>query len=82
MLTKQWIREKKLEAVARRSSVQKLFLKMLQNAQENTCVGVCFSLKMQAYFIEKDTPTQVFSCEFCDIFKHIFFNKHLRATAS
>ena len=33
-------------------------------------------------FIKKETPTQVFSYEFSEIFKNIFFTKHLRATAS
>ena len=30
------------EAVARRCSVRKVFLKTSQNSQENTCVGVSF----------------------------------------
>ena len=33
-------------------------------------------------FIKKETPTQVFSCEFCDIFKNNFFTEHLPATVS
>ena len=32
--------------------------------------------------IQKQTLTQVFSCEFCEIFKNTFFIEHLRATAS
>ena len=32
--------------------------------------------------IEKETLAQVFSCDFCEIFKNIFFTEHLRATAS
>ena len=28
--------------------------------------------------IEKETPSQVFSCQFCEIFKNIFFIEHLR----
>ena len=35
-----------------------------------------------AVFIKKDTLTQVFSSEFCDISKKIFYTEHLRATAS
>ena len=27
-------------------------------------------------FIEKETPAQVFSCEFCEIFKNTFFIEH------
>ena len=34
------------------------------------------------HFIKKETPTQVFSCEFCEFFKNTFFTEHLRKTAS
>ena len=35
------------------------------------------------HFIKKETPTQAFSCEFCEILKNTFFYiKHLRAIAS
>ena len=33
-------------------------------------------------FIKKETLAQVFSCEFCEISKNIFFTEHLLATAS
>ena len=33
-------------------------------------------------FIKIETLAQVFSCEFCEISKKIFFTEHLRATAS
>ena len=33
-------------------------------------------------FIKKETLSQVFSREFCEIFKNIFFKKHLWTTAS
>ena len=29
-------------------------------------------------FIKKETLAQVFSCEFCEIFKNTFFTEHLR----
>ena len=32
-------------------------------------------------FIKKETPTQVFSCEFFEIFKNTGFKGHLWATA-
>ena len=32
-------------------------------------------------YINKETLAQVFSCEFCEIFKNTFFTGHLRATA-
>ena len=31
---------------------------------------------------EKETPTQVFSCEYCKVFKNNYFEEHLRAIAS
>ena len=33
-------------------------------------------------FIKKEALAQVFSCEFCEIFKNTFFTEHLRTTAS
>ena len=33
-------------------------------------------------FIKKETLTQVFSCEFCEICKNTFFTEQLRMTAS
>ena len=33
-------------------------------------------------FIKKETPTQVFSCEFCEISKNTFFTEQVWATAS
>ena len=32
-------------------------------------------------FIKKEIPTQVFSCEFCKIFKNTFFTEHTQTTA-
>ena len=37
---------------------------------------------MACNFIKKETLTQVFSCEFCKIFKNTFFTERLRTTAS
>ena len=36
------------EAVARRCSVKKVFLEILQNSQENTCARASFLIKLQA----------------------------------
>ena len=32
-------------------------------------------------FIKKETPTQVFFCEYCDVFNNTCFEKHLRTIA-
>ena len=60
---------------------------MLENSKENTCVGESFLTKLQAwdlqlYFIKRDTPMQLFSCAFCEIFKNSFFAEYLLKTAS
>ena len=52
--------------------MKKLFLKISESSQENTFVEVCFL----------ETPTQVFSCKDCKIFKNTYFEKHLRTVAS
>ena len=44
-----------------------------------------FLLKLQAeacHFIKKETVAQMFSCEFCEIFKNTFFTEHLWTTLS
>ena len=50
-------------------AAKKVFLKISDNSRENTCARVSFLIKLQA----TDTLAQVFSCEFCEIFKNIFF---------
>ena len=47
--------------------------KHLKNSQENL---------QENNFIIKETLAQVFSCEFCQIFKNTFFTEHLRVSAS
>ena len=37
-----------LEAITQKGSVKKVFLEILQNSQENICVGVSFLKKLQA----------------------------------
>ena len=70
-----------------RCSVKKVFLKTSQISQENICVGD-FLIQLQAFNREglqlyyKETPTRVFSSEICKILKNIYFEEHLRTTAS
>ena len=69
----------------RRCSIKKVFWKISQNSQENTCATVSFLIKLQASacnFIKKETLAQAFSCVFCKIFNNIFLIQHLRVTAS
>ena len=62
------------EAVTRSCSVKKVFLKVSQNSQKNTCARVSFLIKLQTSgnFIEKEALEQVLSYEFCEIFKNAF----------
>ena len=54
-----------------------LFLKTLQYSQENICVGVPSGATLL-----KKALTQVFSYEYCEIFKNIYFEEHLRTADS
>ena len=66
-----------------RCSIKKLVLKISENSQENTCARVSFLIKLHACnFIKKETLTQFFSREFCEIAKNNFSTEHLRTTAS
>ena len=68
-----------------RSSRTQMFFKIavLKNFAVLPRKHLCWSLfliKLQAQvcvFIKKETLTQVFSCEYCKIFKKSFFIKHL-----
>ena len=74
-----------LRSIHRRCSVRKDVLEISQDSQENTCARASFLIKLQASgsnFIKKETLAQVFSCEFCEIFKNAFFIEHLRVTAT
>ena len=44
--------------------------------------GYLFSAITGLQFLEKETPTQLFSSEFCEIFKNTLFTEHFRTTAS
>ena len=66
---------------AQRCSVEKMFLEISQNSQENTCQSLFFNKvgglrPMACNFIKKETLVQVFSCEFCEISKSTFFIEH------
>ena len=60
---------------------KKVFLKFSQNSQENTCARVSFLIKFNKV-VKKETLAQVFSCEFCEIFKNRFFKRVLLVAAS
>ena len=51
----------------------KIFFSLKISQQKSICVGVYF----QYFQVGKETATQVFSCESCEIFKSNFFIKNL-----
>ena len=56
-----------------------MFLKALQNSQENTYTKVSFLINLYTSGLQlyrKETQAQVFSGEFYEIFKNIFFSEH------
>ena len=73
------------EAVVQRRSVKRVFLKISQNLQENTCARVSFLIKLQAsglkFYKKRDSGTGV-SCEFCKISKNTFSHRTPPVAAS
>ena len=63
------------ETVVGRGSVKMIFLKILQTFRGK---HLCMSL----FFNKEETLAQVFSCEFCKIFKNTSLTEHLGMTAS
>ena len=65
------------EAVVWRCTVEKVFLEILQNSQENTCARVSFYNKLAGLrpetLLKWETLVQVFSYEFCEISKNTLF---------
>ena len=61
-----------------------MILYIQQNLQENTCTKISFLVKLLEVcnFTKKEPLTQVFSSDFCKIFKNIFFTEQLRVTTS
>ena len=75
----------KSDAANRGVLSKKVFLRILQNSQENTCARVPFLIKFQASAFntnKKEILAKVFPCEFCKNFKTTFFPEHLWRTAS
>ena len=53
-----------------------MFLKILQNSQENTCAKVSFLIKLQApnlqFYLKKDSSAGVFPWILRDFYKYLF----------
>ena len=67
------------EAVTRRCCLKKVFLKFSQNSQENTCVVICFLIKLQAQacnFFKKRLQDKGFTVNVAN-FLRVIFLEHL-----
>ena len=70
------------EAVNQKCPVKKVFFKVFQNSQENTCDGISL-IKLQACnVLNKNFLTHGFSCKFCKIFNSTSFEEHLWTATS
>ena len=62
---------------------ERCLLKFCNSHRKTPDLGSLFNCKpdgLQLYY--KKTPTQVFFCEHCEIFKSTYFKEHLRTSAS
>ena len=66
------------EVAVRRCSVKKVFLKLSRNSQESICVGVSFSITLQACFIKKRLRNRCFPVNFAKFLRTPFYIEHLR----
>ena len=79
-----WLHErlsKQLSQLLYKKSVFKIFAKF---ARRHLCQSLFFNkvAGLKPSTLLKNTLAQVFSCEFCEIFKNIIFAEHLCTTAS
>ena len=51
-------------------------------AKDSNLTQICKTQICKPKAVKKEAPAQVFSCEFSEISKNIFFTEHLRTTAS
>ena len=57
-------------------------LKFRKFTGKHVCQSLFFHKVAGLITVKKETLAQVFSCEFCEIFKDTFFTEHLRTSAS
>ena len=65
-----WCHCRTTEVVVQRCSVKKVFLKILQSF-------LIITLFLIFFFIKRESLAQMFSCEFCEMFKSTFFIEQL-----
>ena len=79
----EWCHQKKnnkerTETLARRCSMKKVFLEILQNLRQSDCAR----LPPACNFIKKEALPQLLSCEFCKISKNTFYYRTPPVAAS
>ena len=59
--------------------MKKVSLEISKNSQENSCARASFDkvTGQAGNFIKKETLSQVFSCEFCETSKNLFYRTPL-----
>ena len=70
--------KERTETVARRCSMKKVFLEILQNLRQSNCAR----LPPACNFIKKEALPQLLSCEFCKISKNTFYYRTPPVAAS
>ena len=62
----------------------KVFYKkaVLKNLEIFTGKHLCRSFFLIKLLYQKKDPTQMFACEYCEIFKNIYFEEHIGMNAS
>ena len=66
-----------------RCSIKKLLLKISQSVTGKHLCSSLFLIKLQTFrpsTLLKETPIQVFSFEYCEIFKGIYFEDHVQTS--
>ena len=73
------------ELLYKRVSIKELFLKIRYIHRKTPVLESLFNkafIKIKLFIKIKQTPIQVFSREYCEIFKNTYFEEHTRTTAS
>ena len=71
---------RKVQTAVHRCSPRQVLLRIWQYSQEKTCVEASFWCSFRTeglHFYLKEPPTQMFFCEYCEIFKNSFLMEDL-----
>ena len=83
---RQWLGRWIFRSSLRRCSIEKMFLNILQNSQENTCARVSFLIKLETsglqLYWKRDSGTGIFLWILQNFWEQLFFTEHLWTTVS